>query len=161
MGFLDKAKAAATELATKADTALAGAGLGGPGVSSGADAHAHLRDLGVLTFLEATGRPADPGERERLLTTLRRMEEQGALRSLALRTTAAPPPPAGAAAPPPPPGAATPSPPPGPAGPAAPAGAPPRGAPSSGAGQDAPPGGTGPVPPKAPPPPPPSWAGGA
>lgn len=157
MGFLDKAKAAATELATKADTALAGAGLGGPGVSSGADADAHLRDLGVLAFLEATGRPADPGERERLLTGLRRMEEQGALRTLALRTTAAPPPPAGTATPPPPPGAATPPPP----GPAAPAGAPAWGAPASGAGQDAPPGGTGPVPPTAPPPPPPSWAGGA
>ena len=31
MGFLDKAKAAANELAQKADTALAGSGLGGPG----------------------------------------------------------------------------------------------------------------------------------
>lgn len=161
MGFLDKAKAAATELATKADTALAGAGLGGPGVSSGAEADAYLRDLGVLTLLEATGRPVDLGERERVLATLRRMEEQGTLRSLALRTTAAPPPPS---APPPPPGAASaPPPPPGTAS------APPPPTPSSPwpatpppAPSDAPAPGTtsGPVPPTAPPPPPPSWAGG-
>ncbi|WP_034223575.1 hypothetical protein, partial [Actinotalea ferrariae] len=88
MGFLDKAKAAATDLAAKADTALAGAGLGGPG-SSGGDADAYLRDLGVLAYLEATGRPADAAEHERVLAALRRLEEQGAVRSLTLRTTAA------------------------------------------------------------------------
>jgi hypothetical protein len=147
MGFLDKAKAAATELATKADTALAGAGLGGPGVSSGAEADAYLRDLGVLTFLEVTGRPADPGERDRVLSALRRMEEQGTLLSLALRTAAAPPP---SSAPPPPPGAAPAPPPPGASSPPPSASSPP------------PPAGTtsGPVPATAPPPPPPSWAGG-
>ena len=35
MGFLDKAKAAANDLAAKADTALAGSGLGGPGAAGG------------------------------------------------------------------------------------------------------------------------------
>lgn len=156
MGFLDKAKAAATELATKADTALAGAGLGGPGVSSGAEADAYLRDLGVLTLLEATGRPADAGERERVLTALRRMEEQGTLRSLTLRTSAAPPPPPpGAASPsPPPPGAASAPPPPAPSSPWA---APP---PPASSGTHTPGTTSGPVPPTTPPPPPPSWAGG-
>ena len=146
MGFLDKAKAAANELATKADTALSGAGLGGPGTSSGGDADAHLRDLGVLTYLEATGRPADDAERGRVLAALQRMEQQGSLRSLSLRTTAAPPAPGSGPVPPPPGQAHTPPhghvPPP----PAAP------GAPSAGT--------SGPVPPTAPPPPPPSWAGG-
>ncbi|WP_225755002.1 hypothetical protein [Actinotalea sp. Marseille-Q4924] len=100
MGFLDKAKAAANELATKADTALSGAGLGGPG--TGGDADAHLRDLGVLTYLEATSRPADDGERRRVIAALERMEQQGALRSLTLRTTAAPPAPGAGSVPPPP-----------------------------------------------------------
>ena len=36
MGFLDKAKAAANDLAAKADTAMANAGLGGPGGATAA-----------------------------------------------------------------------------------------------------------------------------
>ena len=35
VGFMDKAKAAANELAAKADTALAGSGLGGSGGAGG------------------------------------------------------------------------------------------------------------------------------
>ena len=62
MGFLDKAKAAATELSAQADQALANQGLAGP-AAAGKHSDKHLRDLGVLAYLEATGRPADPAEK--------------------------------------------------------------------------------------------------
>lgn len=118
MGFLDKAKAAANELAAKADTALANSGLGGPGAAVSPEKL--LRDLGVVAYLEATGRTAPAGERERLLAALGELETAGTLPALVLQTTPAPPaaaaPPAGAV--PPAPGAATP--PPAPPSPAAP-----------------------------------------
>ena len=120
MGFLDKAKAAATELSAKADQALASQGLAGP-AAAGKQADKYFRDLGVLAYLEATGRSGAAGERERIMAALQGFEGQGALPSFALQT-AAPPPPGGAgygapAAPPPPPppagwGAAPPPPPP-------------------------------------------------
>jgi len=125
---MDKARAAATDLAAKADTALASSGTRGQG--SGGDADRYFRDLGVLAYLEADGRSASPEERERVMETLRGMEARGAIGTLALHT-AAPPPPGGAA--PPPPSAGTVPPPPG--GTVAPA----------------------PPPPTAPAPPPPSW----
>ncbi len=118
MGFLDKAKAAANELAAKADTALANSGLGGPGAAVSPEKL--LRDLGVVAYLEATGRPVPDGERERLLAALGDLETAGTLPPLVLQTTPAPPaaaaPPAGAV-PPPGPGATAPPPPasPGPA----------------------------------------------
>ncbi|HRC00470.1 MAG TPA: hypothetical protein PKZ38_10335, partial [Dermatophilaceae bacterium] len=96
MGFLDKAKAAATELAAKADTALASAGMAGPGMAAGRDADRYFRDLGVLAYAEATGRPFAADERERVLTALRAIDAAGGLPSLTLQT--APPPPPGAAA---------------------------------------------------------------
>ena len=123
MGFMDKAKAAANDFAAKADTALANSGLGGPGAAVSPDKL--LRDLGVVAYLEATGRQAPDGERERLMTALGGLEAAGTLPPLVLRTTppppgAAPPPPGGTV--PPPPGGATPpmppaAPPPGPAAP--------------------------------------------
>jgi hypothetical protein len=136
MGFLDKAKQAANDLAAKADSALASSGLGGPGPSAG-DADRHLRDLGVLAYLEATGRPASAEDRTRILAALQSMEPAGVV-SLALRTSAMPPP---APSAPPPPGAA------------------------AAAGQQAPPpppppASETPPPAAAPPPPPPSWAKG-
>lgn len=119
MGFLDKAKAAANELAAKADTALANSGLGGPGAAVSPEKL--LRDLGVVAYLEATGRTAPEGERERLLSALGELETAGTLPALVLQTTPAPPaaatPPASAV--PPAAGAATPAPP-APPGPAAP-----------------------------------------
>ncbi len=160
MGFLDKAKAAATELSAKADAAMSQAGINTPGTgATSADADRLLRDLGVLAYLEATGRPLPEGERERVMAGLQEAEQQGGLSSFALRTTpppppgmagpapgmsgspvAPPPPPPGqpqqappAQAAPPPPASATPPPPPGQAPPAAP-------------GHDTPP------------PPPPSWS---
>ena len=96
MGFLDKAKAAATELAAKADTALASAGMAGPGMAAARDADRYLRDLGVLAYAEATGRPFSTEERERVLAALRGIDAAGGLPSLTLQT--APPPPPGAAA---------------------------------------------------------------
>jgi hypothetical protein len=141
MGFLDKAKAAANDLAAKADTALAGSGMGGPGGATGGQPDKLFRDLGVLAYLEATERQAPDGERERIMGTLREAEQRGAIPSFALQTAAPPP-----SSVPPPPGAAaqqaqqTPPPP--------TMAAPPPGAPVPQA----------PVTPSAPPPPPPSWA---
>jgi hypothetical protein len=110
MGFLDKAKAAASDLAAKADTALASSGLGGPGASGGGDAEKYFRDLGVLTYLEANGRPGATEDRLRVMTALQELESRGSIRSFALHT--APPPAPGIAGPggqpgylpPPPPG---------------------------------------------------------
>jgi hypothetical protein len=160
MGFLDNAKAAASNLAAKADSALNSATTGGP---KPADIDKYFRDLGVLTYLELTGRPADAAERERVLGTLRDFDGQGALRSFALQTTpppapgmagAVPPAPgmAGATPPPPMPGAVTPPPPmPGAVTPPPPMpAAPPAPAPL----EEAPPAPAQP----ATPPPPPSWA---
>lgn len=117
MGFLDKAKAAANDLAAKADTALAGSGLGGPGGPMGGQPDKLLRDLGVLTWLELNGQPQPEGERERVVAALRDAEQRGALGPLTLQTTpprpAAVPPPPGAAAggqAPQPPGSADPAP---------------------------------------------------
>lgn len=169
MGFLDKAKAAATELSAKADAAMTQAGINTPGTSgTSAGADRLLRDLGVLAYLEATGRPLPEGERDRVMAGLQEAEQQGALGSFALRTTpppapgmagagagmssspvAPPPPPPGqpqqaspTQAAPPPPAATTPPPPPGASTPP-----PPPGQPSQ----------TGPDEGTPPPPPPPSW----
>ena len=139
MGFLDKAKAAATELSAKADQALASQGLAGP-AAAGKQADKFFRDLGVLAYLDATGRPADADEKVRIMAALQGFEGQGALPSFALQT-AAPPPPgaaaAGYAAPPPAPGAggygAPPPPPPPNWGTAAPPPSPPPPPPAPGA----------------------------
>jgi hypothetical protein len=144
MSFLDKAKAAANDLAAKADTALGSSGMGGPKASAG-DADAHFRDLGVLAYLEANGRPADPQAHQRVMTTLQEMDARGAIHSFALHTAPPPPPGTGGMAGqtgrggfPPPPGAA-------------------------GSSVPPPPGGAAPQPPappaasSTPPPPPPSW----
>ena len=141
MGFLDKAKAAANDLAAKADTAMASSGFGGPGV---AQPDKLFRDLGVLAFLEATGRSGPEGERERILGTLQEIEQRGGIPSFALNTAAPAP-----GSVPPPPGAAAQQAAQAPSAPPAPSMAPPPpGAPVPEA----------PVAPTAPPPPPPSWA---
>ncbi len=104
MGFLDKAKAAASELSAKADQALANSGMAGP-AATGKQADRYFRDLGVLAYLEATGRPVDAGDRARVFEALQGLEGQGAIGSFALQTAAPPPPGAvasGYVAPPPP-----------------------------------------------------------
>lgn len=159
MGFLDKAKAAANELAAKADTALSDTGLTGP--SGGPPPDRLFRDLGVLAYLEATGRSADAAERERILGALRDAESKGGVRSFALQTAApapgtVPPPPGQAGqqqSPPPPPGAAAQQ-----GGPAPGQTAEqPAGPSDDNVGHSAPPHGPGPGQ-ATPPPPPPSWA---
>lgn len=144
MGFMDKARAAASDLAAKADTALANSGLGAPGAG---EANKYFHDLGVLTFLAENGRPASAEDRERVMGALRDLEARSAIHSFALKTTAAPPPP-------PPPGTGTPPPPPG--GAAAPPPPPPT--PAAPATAEAPVEEQHPA--TAPPPPPPSWAKG-
>lgn len=106
MGFLDKAKAAATELQQKADTAMANSGLMGstPGGMSGGPADRLLRDLGVLTYLNAQGRPGAAEDYHRVMEQLQAFDRQGALQ-LTL-SPAAPAGYGGPGAPPPPPGAA-------------------------------------------------------
>ena len=76
MSFFERAKAAATDLASKADVAMQQAGINTPGGGGG---ERTLRDLGVLAYLEATGRPVQAADRERLLAELRELESSGRL----------------------------------------------------------------------------------
>ena len=110
MGFLDKAKAAANDLAAKADTALSQASAS----FSGGDAERLLRDYGLLTWRQSHAQPIDDAELTRVTEALQRLDAEGRLQGLALHTTpvAAPPPPGGYQTPPPP-GGSTPPPPPG------------------------------------------------
>jgi len=156
MSFFERAKAAATDLAAKADVAMNQAGIATPGSTGGGDRA--LRDLGVLAYLEATGRPPSPDDRARVIATLRELESAGRLGPLTVS-----PPPGATPPPPPPPGASATPPPPPPAHPDAGAAPPPPppAHPDAGAGPPAPsaPPRPGTAPPgSTPPPPPPSWA---
>ena len=106
MGFLDKAKAAANDLAAKADSALNSAEGSLAGGASPKQADPLLRDLGVIAYLEATGRPmADAdAQRARCIEGIQAIEGQT---QLDLQMGSAPPPAPGAttgAAPSAPPG---------------------------------------------------------
>ena len=89
MGFLDKAKAAAMDLQQKADTAMSNSGLmggnamgspgGGGSGSSSAAADRLLRNLGVLTYLNASGRPGATEDYHRIMDELRGLEASGGL----------------------------------------------------------------------------------
>jgi hypothetical protein len=102
VGFLDKAKAAASDLAAKADTALSNSGMGG-----GPDPATLYRDLGRMTYDEHAGRQVDPEAKARILAELAALEQQGRLAPAAAPPTPPPPPGAAAAAPPPPPSPGT------------------------------------------------------
>ncbi|WP_030527072.1 hypothetical protein [Phycicoccus jejuensis] len=170
MSFFERAKAAASDLAAKADVAMSNAGINVPGM--GGDRA--LRDLGVLAWLEATGRPVDAADRERVMATLRELETAGRLGPLTVTPAqpyGAPPPPPGSAGAPPPPGASAPPPPPPAPGAGAPPPPPPGGVSPAGDAPAGPPPGAAPdlrpplsdtddQPPSStpPPPPPPSWA---
>lgn len=139
MGFMDRAKAAANDLKSSVESSMGSA-------SDHREVERLYRDLGMLAYLQETGRQIDAADRERVLGSLRELEGRGGMPPFQLVTSAPPPAPAGyqpgapgAAAPPP--GAA----PPPPGG----AGAPPP--PGAGAPQASAP----PPPPAAPPPPPP------
>jgi hypothetical protein len=158
MGFLDKAKAAANDLAAKADSALGSAESSLAGGASPKQAEPLIRDLGVIAYLEATGRglPDADEQRARCVEGIQSIESQTTLN---LQITSAPPPAPGAGATPqapPPPvsqsGPVAPPPPPG----AAAAPPPPPGA--TGTPQEAAPG-TPPADQPAAPPPPPAGAG--
>jgi hypothetical protein len=142
MGFMDDLKRGADQLSGKINQSLSGSGA-----PSASQAEPLLRDLGVLTYLDQTGRLTDEQQADvqRVMGELQSLEGQGVALPLALRT--APPPPPGSTATPPPAGGAVPPPPP----PAAPTPPPP------------PPGGAvpSPPPPAAPTPPPPPPPGGS
>ena len=110
MGFLDKAKAAANDLAAKADSAISNATQS----TGGADTDRFLRDLGVATYAEHTGTPVDGEARVRAIAGLDALKAQGQLGSL--NVSAEPPPAPGHGGtpppPPPPPASSTPPPPP-------------------------------------------------
>src|SRR5674476_953170 len=89
MGFLDKAKAAASDLAAKADSALNSSGAGGPKPPGAGDVDKYFHDLGVLTYLEASGRDAAAAERDRVMTALQGLDAGAAIRSFALHTAPA------------------------------------------------------------------------
>ncbi|MBM6401657.1 hypothetical protein [Phycicoccus sonneratiae] len=158
MSFFERAKAAASDLAAKADVAMSNAGVNVPGM--GGDRA--LRDLGVIAWMDATGRPVADADRERVMATLRDLESSGRLGPLTLTPPqpayGAPPPPPGAAgapaapaAPPPPPAPEA-----APSAPPPPPSAPPQSAPPPPAAPPAAEPPRGDTPP--PPPPPPSWA---
>lgn len=151
MGFLDKAKAAANDLASKADSAFNQASSNWAG---GGDSERLLRDFGLLTWREQHGQTVDPAEMTRVREALDALESEGRLATLQVHTQPAPPPPGSAQGAPPPPGSAQGAPPP----PGSAQGTPPPPAGDQPAPGQAPPpqsGGSGTVPP--PPPPPPSF----
>ncbi|MCO5316836.1 MAG: hypothetical protein M9942_00195 [Microthrixaceae bacterium] len=157
MGFLDKAKAMANDVAAKADTALNSAESSLAGGVNPKQAEPLLRDLGVIAYLEATGRPLPDADaqRQRCVEGIQSIESQTTLN---LQMSAAPPPapgtttgaPPAAPAAPPPPAAAAPPPPPGAAA-QAPAPPPPGGGPAP---AEEPPQQQAAPPPPPPPPPP-------
>lgn len=99
MGFLDKAKAAANDLAAKADSALSQASASWSGA---ADAERLLRDYGLLTWREQHGQAVDPADLARVREGLQALEADGRLGTLQVHSQPAPPPPGSQQAPPPP-----------------------------------------------------------
>src|SRR3954452_10333014 len=90
MGFMDKAKEAAEDLRQSFAS------------NEVRDSEQHYRDLGMLAYLTATGRPIDEADRQRLLNRLWAIEQAGKLPAFRLATAAPPPPPSPPPPPPPP-----------------------------------------------------------
>jgi hypothetical protein len=116
MGFLDKAKAAANDLANSAQNAMNSSGATG-----GVNPDRLFKDLGQIAFNEHLGKPTPPGAKDQILAQLTQLEQQGRLSPQPPpgpppppgANAANPPPPGGYGAPPPPPsGGYTPPPPP-------------------------------------------------
>lgn len=95
MSFFDRAQSGYERLAGRADDMLDRTGPQQVG-----DVDRTYRDLGMLAYLVATGRPVDEGARAHLVEVLRSMEERGAIREFLLADGR---PAAGRGGPPPPP----------------------------------------------------------
>lgn len=169
MGFLDKAAAAAKQAAADAKKAANDFQAANPNLMSGTlgtgggAGDRLLRDLGVLAYLDAQGRPGSEQDKQRILGELSTLEPSGGL-NLTLSppqpAPGTPPPPPGAvrnayeasqSAPPPPPPAASPLPAPDPLAAPTPVE---QGGPAGQSGQEGLGGGQG----TGAPPPPPSWS---
>lgn len=121
MGFMDKVKEVGNQAATQVNQAVNKGQAQFDSATSKRHSDALLRDLGALTFAQATGRGDATTEAEiaRITAELETHEAGGGVVDLAPKSSAASPPPAGAPTPPPPgaappaPGSATPPPSPG------------------------------------------------
>ncbi len=82
MGFMDQVKAAANDLKDSVEGSLASG-------NSARDVERHYRDLGMLTYLQDTGRAIDAADRERIVAALRAAEAAGAMTAFTLQTGAA------------------------------------------------------------------------
>lgn len=87
MSFFEKARVGYENLAGRADNAFdsatASKDLG--------DIDQQFRDLGMVTYLSATGRDVDPVTQQQLMSVLRSLEQRGAIRDFILQTTGQPP----------------------------------------------------------------------
>ena len=86
MGFLDEVKAAAIDLKDTVEGSLSS-------TNAARDVERMYRDLGMLTFLQETGRTIDVADRERLLNGLKAAEAAGSIAAFTLVTGPPPPPP--------------------------------------------------------------------
>jgi hypothetical protein len=163
MGFLDKVKESANQVANSVNETVAKGQQSMDQSQSRKAGDALLRDLGAMVYARDTGRGTETTDADiaRITADLQAHEAQGGLVDLADRSRppapgaadGAPPPPGAAAAPPPPGGAVAPPPPPG----GAPAAAPPPPAAAQPVAPPPPPSSVAPPPPPgtvAPPPPP-------
>ena len=82
MSFFERARTGYESLAGRADNAFDSATAS----KELGDIDQHYRDLGVLANLAATGRAADTAEQQRIVRTLRALEERGAIRDFTLQT---------------------------------------------------------------------------
>lgn len=116
MGFMDKVKEVGNQAASQVNQAVNKGQAQFDAATSKRQSDALLRDLGALTFAQATGRGDANTETEiaRVTAELQAHEAGGGVVDLALKSGAMAPPPAppsGTTAPPPPGAAATPPPP--------------------------------------------------
>ncbi len=113
MGFMDKVKEVGNQAASSVNQAVNKGQAQFDQATSKRHSDALLRDLGALTYAQATGRGDGSTEAEiaRITAELQAHEAGGGAIDLAAKGGATPPPPAGASTPPPPGAAATPPPP--------------------------------------------------
>lgn len=113
MGFLDKVKEVGNQAASQVNQAVNKGQAQFDSATSKRHSDALLRDLGALTFAQATGRGDASTEAEiaRITAELQAYEAGGGVVELALKSGATPAPPAGTATPPPPGAGAAPPPP--------------------------------------------------